>query len=211
MKTIGKTLKDARLKKKVSLARLSEITKIRKEFIGAIEEDDWKKLPEFPVVTGFVKNIAQALGMGANTAAAFLKRDYPPQDLRINPKPDVSKEFIWSPKLTFLLGTVIIVVALFGYLIYQYIRFISPPMLNVEVPIEGQIVNEDKLSVNGKTDLEATIKVNNQPVLLDDKGDFTAEIEVTENTNEVTIVARSRSGKESVVKRSIRVDLGGTE
>jgi len=155
MKTIGEIVKEARMKKKVSYAHLEEITKIKKEFMKEIEDENWGSLPEFPVVSGFIKNIAEALQINNRHAMALLRRDYPPKDLNINPKPDIGKEFSWSPKLTFILGMVITGLAIFGYLLYQYITFVSPPKLFIDSPKDSQVVKESNLSVSGRTDPEA--------------------------------------------------------
>ena len=65
MKTIGRALKEARTQKRLSLSKLESQTKIKKNFIQAIENEDWESLPEFPVVVGFVKSIAGALKISA--------------------------------------------------------------------------------------------------------------------------------------------------
>src|SRR3989344_7090733 len=108
MKTIGQAIKETRVKKNISFSKLAAITKIKKEFIQAIEKENWQLLPEYPVVTGFVKNIAQALGLNRKGIVALLRRDYPPKELTINPKPDVAREFVWSPKLTFFAGIALV-------------------------------------------------------------------------------------------------------
>ena len=207
MRTIGEIIKEARTKKKISFVKLASSTKIRREFVEALEKEKWEDLPEYPVVTGFIKNVSKALDINVDTAVATLRRDYPKKELRINPKPDVSKEFVWSPKLTFLLGIALVFLTVFGYLVIQYISFISPPKLSVEIPKEGQVVTTKNLRVEGNTDPEATLKVNNQPILLEDNGNFSSDIEVFSGTKEVRVVARSRSGKESVVTRKIEVKL----
>lgn len=207
MKSIGQAVKEARLKKKLSYQKLENITKIRKEFIKAIERQDWNSLPEFPVLSGFVKNIASALQINSRFLLALLRRDYPPKDLRINPKPQLRKEFRWSPRLTFILGVAIVTVIIFGYLVFQYISFISPPRLFLETPNEGQVITKNLVTVSGTTDPEATIKVNNQPALVEQNGYFTTEIEIFEGTVEIVVVAKSRSGKETVIKRKIKPEL----
>lgn len=207
MKTIGKALKEVRVRKKYSRARLEEETKIRKEFIEAIEKEDWKALPEYPVILGFVKSMATTLKANPRQLVALLRRDYPPKKLSINPKPDVSDKFSWSPKLTFLVGVVIVMMLVLGYLGFQYTKFKSPPTLEVERPDEGEVVSQSTLLVSGRTDPQAVIKVNNQPVLVEEDGDFLTEIEVIEGTEEIKVRAISRSGKETVVRRRIRVEL----
>lgn len=203
MKTIGKLLKDARARKRFSLAKLEGETKIKKDFISAVEDEKWQALPDFTVVVGFVKNIAAVLGLRPERAVALLRRDYPPQKLHINPKPDVSKQFIWSPKLTFIVGVIIVLVAIFGYLGYQYINFIGAPKLVVYEPKEGQVVSSNHLKISGKISSDATLKVNNQPILVNDEGAFSSEVEIFAGTSEITFEAISRSGKETLVRRKI--------
>lgn len=203
MKTVGDILKEARAKKKLSRDKLEKETKIKREFIDAIEKGDWERLPDFPVVQGFVKSIAQRLKVDEKKAAALLRRDYPPKDLRVNPKPDVSDKFTWSPKFTFLVGVAIVTIIILGYLGYQYKQFISPPPLNVTSPKDGQVVEDDNLLVAGSTSSDAKLEVNNQPVLLEDDGTFSVEIEIAEDTNEIKVKAISRSGKETVIHRKI--------
>jgi cytoskeletal protein RodZ len=208
MKSIGETLKEARTKKKLSVENLSTKTKIRREFLEAIENENWSKLPEFPVVIGFVKSIAGSLKLNSETVAALLKRDYPPRTIRINPKPDISRNFIWSPKLTFWLGIIIVSFAVLGYLITQYIGFKSPPKLSIDYPKDGQLVTERQIFVSGQTESDVTVKVNNQPALVDSDGNFSTKIEVSPETKEIIVVADSRSGKESMLKVNINVNLG---
>jgi len=207
MKTIGTLLKDARAKKRYSLAKVEAETKIKQNFIAAIEKESWEALPDYPVVVGFVKNIAAFLGLSEKQTVALLRRDYPPQNLRINPKPDVSKEFRWSPKMTFFVGIAIVIVVVLGYLGFQYIKFISPPRLDVFEPRQDQTVKVDSVKVSGQTDPDAVVKANNQPILVEDNGAFSADINIFEGTSEMVIKATSRSGKETVVRRMIKVEL----
>lgn len=205
MKTIGQIIKDARVGKSYSIVHLEEVTKIKSGFIEAIELEKWDKLPPFPTVLGFVKSLSTTLDIDPKMSVAVLKRDYPPKKLSINPKPDVSSVFTWSPKLTFAIGVGLILTVIFGYLIFQYIHFISPPHLTVESPKEGQVVTGNSVAVFGVTETDAKIYVNDQPVLVDDNGNFSTSIGVSKDTKEVDVVSTSRSGKSTLVKRKITV------
>ncbi|MBX4205928.1 helix-turn-helix domain-containing protein [Candidatus Microgenomates bacterium] len=207
MKTIGQILKEARLTKSFSKSHLEGLTKIKKDFIEAIEEEQWHLLPEYPVVRGFVKSMADSLDMNSDQALAFLRRDYPPQKATVNPKPDVGTKFIWTPKLTFLTGMAVVLVIVLGYLTLQYVGFISPPKLEVAKPTESEVILSSPTEVDGVTDPGVTIKINNQPTLIEDDGSFKALIEVNSNTNKVEVVATSRSGKVTSVIRNIKVEL----
>ena len=205
MKTIGQILKNARIKKKYSLAKLENATKIKREFIDSVENERWGSLPAFPTVLGFVKSLSTTLAIDEKNAVAVLKRDYPPKNLRISPKPDVSSKFTWSPKLTFLTGLALVGVSLFGYLIFQYVRFNSSPRLLVESPKDGQEIKGSEVLVFGSTDVDVKITVNNQPVLVDADGKFSVSLEVLPETDEIIVKAISRSGKEMTVSRRIEV------
>lgn len=189
---------------------LEEKTKIKSEFIEAIEKEEWVKLPEYPVVRGFIKNLSGALGIDPVSAVALLRRDYPPKsiNLKVNPKPDIREKFSWSPRLTFLTGIAVVIVAFAAYLAYQYTNFIKPPSLTVEFPSEGEVVRTSRLNVYGKTDQEVTVVINSQPTSVRE-GEFNTVIEINEETKEVVVVAKSRSGKETVIRRNIIPELGG--
>lgn len=206
MRTVGRVIRDERKRKNLTVSDLAATTKIKAEFIQAIEKGRWKLLPEYPVVVGFVKNIFKALGMEEGQGAALIRRDYPPNNLPINPKPDIAKEFVWGPRMTFFAGVALFTLTILGYLVFQYISFISPPDLLVDKPAEGEIVTTRNVNVAGSTDPEATVNVNNQPVIIDENGHFESFVEVVPETKEVVIIAKSRSGKESIIKRSIKVE-----
>jgi transcriptional regulator with XRE-family HTH domain len=207
MRTIGQRLKEARSKKKYSVEKLEKETKIKGEFIKSIEKEEWDKLPDFPVVQGFVKSISQTLGMDERGSAALLRRDYPPKELKVNPEPDVSEKFTWSPRLTFFVGIAVVTLALLSYLGYEYYLFVRPPSLRVSTPTEGQVVETNTLEVAGDTEPDVTLRVNNQPVLVEEDGDFTTVIEISSQTNEIIVRAISRSGKETVIRRKIEPQL----
>ena len=102
---------------------------------------------------------------------------------------------------------VFVFVLVFGYVGFQYYKFTSPPSLEVYKPIEGEIVKGRRLVVTGQTNPQVVLKVNNQPVLVSEDGDFKTEIEIFEGTEEVIIKAISRSGKETVIQRKIVTKL----
>lgn len=206
MNTIGQMLKEARVKKNISLIKLENLTKIKRDFILKVEKNDWDNLPEFPVVSGFVKNLANVLGISSETANAILKRDYPPKKLAINPNPDVGGKFFWSPKLTFAIGIGILLVLVLGYLGIEYTKFIKPPELIINKPIENEQVLQTKVKIEGKTTTDAILTVNNQPIILDQDGKFVTEIEITKDTKELKFVSISRSGKKTEIVRKITVE-----
>jgi hypothetical protein len=116
-------------------------------------------------------------------------------------------KFSWSPKLTFISAIFAVLLVISGYLSYQYVNFVKPPELTVITPAEGEVIRNKNLTVSGKTNSQAVVKVNNQPVLVDENGNFLDTIEIYEKTNEIEIKAISRSGEETIIIRKIVPDL----
>jgi len=206
MNTIGRVLNEARIKQNITLSSLERITKIKKDFIRKIENEDWDNLPEFPVVSGFVKNIGGALNLSVNNVNAILRRDYPPKKLKINPNPDIAGKFIWSPKMAFAVGISALALIVLVYLGFEYRRFTLPPELVVKSPTSGQVFNQKKVKILGKTTTDVVLTVNNQPVFLNQDGEFSETVEVSKETKELKFVATSRSGKVTEKKIDINVE-----
>lgn len=121
MITIGKFLHAERVLRKISLEAVERKTKIKSEFVEALEDENWSKLPEFPVVLGFVKNIAKTYDIDVNKAVALLRRDYPPKIVSVDPKPPALKRFVWGPKTTLI---AVIFLSLFWFLVILGIKHI---------------------------------------------------------------------------------------
>ncbi len=210
MKTVGNLIKEARLKKGLSKKDLENMTHIKSHFIDAIENADWERLPEFGVVTGFVKSISHFLDIPERQAVSIFRRDYPvilTNKTEQKEQKEIGKRFVWGPRLTFLFGIFIIIITVIIYLVFQYGKFNSPPSLVLYVPTDGQVVSVHTLEVSGKTDRDATVMVNNQLVVVDESGNFSTAIDVSENTKEVSVTAKSRSGKVTTVTRKIDFEL----
>ncbi|NOV03098.1 helix-turn-helix domain-containing protein [Paenibacillus planticolens] len=63
MSDLGYILRKTRLEKKISLDDLQEVTKIRKRYLEAIEEGNYKVLPGSFYVRAFIKSYAEAVGL----------------------------------------------------------------------------------------------------------------------------------------------------
>lgn len=207
MRSLGETIKDRRDEMGVTLSDLERETKIKTDFLTAIENGIWDQLPEFPVVQGFARSIAHVLDMDENLVLALLRRDYPKKTISVTPKPDVKNKFIWSPRWTLLAGAFIVMLLITAYLGYQYVQFVSPPSLSVTRPKQEEVITSVMYTVEGKTSPDASVYVNNQPALVDDLGNFTTDIEISRDMKEITVKAISRSGKATELKQKITVSL----
>lgn len=75
--TLGEGLKAAREASKRSLEQLAETTRVRAEYLKALEENAWGLLPSRPFTLGYVRAYARALGIDEEAAADRFKAEAP--------------------------------------------------------------------------------------------------------------------------------------
>ena len=77
--TVGQFLKHTRLNQKKSVETVSKALCIRKIYIKAIEESDFKELPPVPYGIGFVRSYAEFLGLNSDRIVQCYKEEAIPQ------------------------------------------------------------------------------------------------------------------------------------
>ena len=73
---VGQRLKEIRLRKGLSIEQVSNGTKIRPQFITAIEKGEYQKLPSPTYAQGFVRNYAEFLGAPKRETLALFRREF---------------------------------------------------------------------------------------------------------------------------------------
>ena len=106
-----------------------------------------------------------------------------------------------------LIGVVIaiIIVGFFTYLWLEYRQFVGAPKLEVISPIQGQTVEMTSILVEGSTEPEVNITVNEQDVSTDNGGNFKEEIKLSSSVNTITVVATSKFGQSTKVERVVYI------
>jgi cytoskeletal protein RodZ len=210
MRTVGQILKEARENKLYTLEDIEKHTKIRVEMLEALEKDDFDKLPPLTFIQGFIKNYGRFLGLDASKLLAVFRRDYeakkhPPMVMESLKKPIENKRFFLQPSHLIGLTVVLIVLCFFAYLWVEYRQFAGSPDLVLNSPAEGQTVEIPSVVVEGKTDPDAKVKINDQDVGVDQDGKFREEIKLSNSSNELTVTSTSKFGQVSTEKRTVFV------
>ncbi len=210
MKTVGEILKKARLEKKLAFEDVEKATKIRKKFLIGLEENSWDKLPSLPYIKGFIRNYSIFLGLKPDEMVAIFRRHFKEQDkTRLLPtgltKPLDEPIFRLTPQIGLTGIVTALLLLFFGYLFFQYQSYTSPPNLTVIKPLEGEIMNTNKIEVSGKTDTDAVISVNNEKIALDVNGEFSTNLLLSPGVNSISIQSTSKNGKKKTVTRTIQV------
>src|SRR3989338_9320940 len=170
----GQRLKSQRLKNGLTIEDISKGTKIKVSFLSAIENAEYSRLPSGTYAFGFVRNYAKFVGLPEKEILALFRREYDEENM-VKVLPDgLSKEDdfpIYRIRFSQTVKIVILVfVVLVGYILFQYRYAIINPPLKVLEPEEGKVFSSQTINVVGKTDANASIFINDDPVSIDGNG-----------------------------------------
>ena len=94
----------------------------------------------------------------------------------------------------------------FIYLVYSYFRYAGAPALNLNSPSKNAVVSEEQIEVSGKTDPDATLMINNQPVSLNENGSFSTKVTLTPGLNTITVVSSNKFHRQTTLTRNLRLE-----
>ncbi|MFZ2199975.1 MAG: helix-turn-helix domain-containing protein [Microgenomates group bacterium] len=206
MKTAGELLKEKRLLKELSFDDVAKKTKIKIEYLEAIETSNYGSLPSSTFAKGFLRNYANFLHLNPDTMVAMFRRDFTQNSKgEIIPRglvePVGSKTRFFSVSL--ILTTIAIIVFI-GFLGIQLISWWSLPKIKLIQPQNNDTYGE-KVTFKGVADNDTTVKVNGQLVILDQNGQFTLDLIFPAGTHSVIVESTNRRGKSTLVERTFSV------
>ena len=103
-----------------------------------------------------------------------------------------------------LVGVVLaLLVIFFVYLWFQYRFLVGSPFLEIKEPPDQFSTNTDEILISGRTDPEALLSINNQKIHVDQNGNFSQQIKLVDNVNNIVIMATSNSGKQTKIQRTV--------
>ncbi|MFC1749849.1 helix-turn-helix domain-containing protein [Pseudomonadota bacterium] len=209
MKSVGQFLREARLKNKLTINQVSNSTKIRPDYLQAIEKNKFHHLPSATFTKGFIRNFALAVDEKPDTALAIFRRDFDQNKHgRVIPRgmthPLRTPSKFFHPKTTTLLVALIIFLGIGYYLITQILTFTQAPHITLTSPTSDTITS-NIVEIKGSTSTDATISVNNQPISLNADGQFQTTLNLSPGDHTLVIKSESRDGKTRTLTRLITV------
>ncbi|MCX6761598.1 MAG: DUF4115 domain-containing protein [Candidatus Moranbacteria bacterium] len=206
--TLGEKLKKLRSDKRIALNEVSRVTKIRVEYLQCLEDGEYDELPADVYVRGFLKSYGDFLGVDEHSLVKLfekekgikknLEKSKNPGKINSKIKPLNISAFIFTPKKIALFFVAIFVAGAFFYLYRQAGALTDTPRLIILTPEPNSQVDGNLVSLEGKTDKDARVFVNDQPVLVDDNGKFKEAISLQSGINVIHVRSVNRFQKEVV-------------
>ncbi len=208
--TLGERMKKLRDERRLSLGEISKGTKIQTKYLQYFEENEYMKLPADVYVKGFLRSYGLYMGV---SEASLIKQFEREKDIHKNIKKIVDEDkvkkpinfsiFVITPKMI-IMGTILLAVfSSFVYLYLQVNNFISTPRLVIIKPADNIVINGSATHVVGMAERDALVTINDQPVLVNEKGEFSEDIGLKEGVNVIAIKARNKFNKESTQSVSV--------
>lgn len=211
-KTVGELLADERKNAGLTVAELADRTFIQVAQLVALEENNFSQLPPAPFVKAFISKYAEECGVDPQPFMGLLRRDYKESAKgRLVPReflsPLIEHRTRLKPVRLLVLIAAGVFTALVGYSAFQWIKLQQPPELAITSPEDLARVGKT-VQVQGTTDPEALVTVNETPVALKADGSFTTELTLsTKGVFLLAIEAKDSRGKVRKIERHVVVEF----
>ncbi len=196
MFTAASLLRQTREDKGFTLEEYSKKLKIPKKYLENFEVESPDFLPPEPYCSLYIKSYADALGLSGNNVLALFRRDVEsklgktalPRRFSIN---------IFTPEFFAKAGIVVCICIFVIYLVGEYVSFNRPPRLDIAW---GENQN-GMVVIKGKTEETASVRVNNELVLVNPDGTFEKKVVLPSNSENKTILVESQSAAGKITKK----------
>lgn len=205
--TLGEKLKKLRSDRRVALNEISRVTKIRVEYLQFLEEGKYDELPADVYVRGFLKSYGDFLGVDENSLVKLFEKEkgikknlekgknLGQKNLKI--KPLNISAFIFTPKKIVLSLVAVLVFSVFFYLYREAGSLSDTPRLIIFNPEPNSQIEGKMVSLEGKTDKDAQVFINDQLILVSDEGMFREDISLQSGINVIHVKAVNKLQKET--------------
>ncbi len=202
MATVGEILKEERLVKGLQLKDIEKQIRVREKYLKALEDNNWNFFSSKIYIIGILKNYSRILGLDSKRILAFFRRDYERQE-EVKFKERVSSSYL-APQSKKLLRMAIVggLLIFLIYFVYQLKIYFSPPTLTITTPATFSFTTEDKVTVTGLTQKEATLKIVGQRIYLDENGRFTYDFPLKEGNNKIVFELIGANGRKTTIEKT---------
>ncbi|MBN1779182.1 MAG: helix-turn-helix domain-containing protein [Candidatus Buchananbacteria bacterium] len=214
--TVGERLRQQRINLNLTLEVAATETKITVDYLKALENSQYTKLPGDVYARNFLKSYASWLGLDAEDLLAkyisetkiFSKTKQPELDRDFGkPVEKIGKwNLVATPKLIRNVAIVILAFSCLVYLGFKIQKIFSPPILELDSPAGDIVIDQKLIEITGHSEIGAVVKINGQKVLIDEAGNFKETLGLQSGNNIIEVTAQKKHSRISEIDRQIVVN-----
>ena len=168
---VGAMLKEMRLQKGLKIAEISKHLCIRKHYIEAIEESDYKEIPAFPYGIGFIRSYANFLGLNGENIVDLYKEETQGDKTKDSKVLEPQKDAV-MPEIRYLLISILAIILI--YVVWMVFN-------SKEEAIVENIAEQNSVVLNEEAVVVEEFNVNNEVLVEDASGVISVENNNDEN------------------------------
>jgi len=214
--TLGEKLRKLRSEKRISLNEVSRVTRIQSAYLEYLEEGMYEKLPADVYVKGFLRSYADFLGINEQILIKLYEKEKGirknvaenkfPQIRKSASKPINISAFVVTPQKLAIYLIALLIIAGITYLYREIGSFSDAPRLIILNPAADTRIENNSLSIEGITEKDAKLFINDQPILVNDDGKFKENVTLQKGVNMINLKAINKFGKETEKAVTIQSD-----
>lgn len=204
MQRLGELLKNKREERGLSLEEVCRATKIRKEFLKALEEGNYQLLPPPPFLKGFIRSYASFLDLPVDKLLPLFRREYDRRE-KFTLLPRSTSVSLFPSFLERTQNRIFLFWFFFLFLVFFLFltrRLLFPPPLELLWPEDNLSTSQSSIEVVGKVRGEVKVVINGQEVF-PVQGKFSTRIPLKKGINKIVIVATNKLGRSRRIVRTV--------
>jgi len=204
--TLGEVFKRYRKAEGKKIERIEDELKISKRMLLALENNDFKSLPNDLYTKNIIKTYAKYLDLDYNKLLNLYEKKR--QQFEQGKEPEQNKEKVKvyiTPKIIKIVLISLLIIALLVYLGFQIEKIFKAPQLIILQPEKNEIISQNFIEIKGKTEKEASVFINGKEIFLDSNGEFKASLDLQKGLNLIKISAVKKHSRENTIFREILV------
>ncbi len=202
--TLGEYLQQVRKQLNLDIKTVSILAQIKPNYLELLEAGAYTKLPADVYIRGFLKSLANFYHIKEQILIDQYEKERGdvPQIIPTS-KFEKTSWLSFTPR-TMIVGTSLIVALVAIIYISLEIRSVlAPPYLSLEEPGSDITVDGNSVVIAGTGEVGAAIFINNQPVLMDQNGNFTETLLLSSGLNVIEVTEKNKFDKVSTVVRQV--------
>ncbi len=202
--TLGEYLQQIRKQLNLDLKTVSILTQIKPTYIEQLEAGAYTKLPADVYIRGFLKSLADFYRIKENILIDQYEKERGEFETQtVHRRFEKINWLSLTPKT--LIGGISLLVALAAvvYVALEIRSVLAPPYLSLIEPAENITVDGNSVVISGNGEIGAEIFINNQPVLIDQSGQFTETLFLSPGLNVIEVTEKNKFNKVSKITRQI--------
>lgn len=195
----------ARRARKLTVGQVAEATRLPVKHIEALESGDFSVFAAEVYGRGAYLRYALFLGLKEAQAERLVTEALVAARQRVPLKvftPFGLLRRLTGPGTVITAGVMVIGLVVGGYLVWQLQSFLRLPHLRLLEP-GGVILAAEELTVQGIAEVSARVVVNGEPVLLNERGEFSLNIFLHPGLNVLRVEAENAAGRKKVLEKHL--------